>query len=69
MLSDQMTTAADYRSLAEGCFCLASRSNAEPVRTAYLDLARLCLETASRADEVNVQLRHDGVVRLVQEAF
>jgi hypothetical protein len=45
-----MITAAEYRKLAGECFRLACQSKLEPVRTAYLDLARLWLETASRLD-------------------
>jgi hypothetical protein len=55
MRSDQKTTAADYRKLAEECFCLASRSFPEPVRAAYIDLARLSLEAASRANDSNTE--------------
>jgi hypothetical protein len=55
MPSDQMTTAADYRKLAEECFCLATRSFPEPVRAAYIDLARLSLDTASRANDANTE--------------
>jgi len=36
-----MITATEYRRLAEECFRLACQSETEPVRAAYLDLARL----------------------------
>jgi hypothetical protein len=36
-----MITAPEYRRLAEECFRLACQSETEPVRAAYLDLARL----------------------------
>jgi hypothetical protein len=45
-----MKTAAEYRAMAEECFSWASQTYTDEVRQAYLQLAQIWLDTASKLD-------------------
>jgi hypothetical protein len=45
-----MTTAAEYRAMAEECFCWAREAVTDESRFSYLGMAQIWLEAASKLD-------------------